>query len=137
MPPWRQDRWKARPDRALPIVYKQTGGRAALEFLRRCSFSSPLVFARTYTKRLYKMLGGVLRGLLLVTVAASAGSVVLYKLDEGTFTVADPTQQLVQVELSVRSSGLGLQPKGVENGRAMSVVLPSGGSAGQSTTHRM
>ena len=72
-----------------------------------------------------------------LTVAASAGSVVLYKLDEGTLTVADPTQQLAHIELSVRSSGLGLQPKGVENGRAMSVVLPSGGLVGQSTTHRM
>ena len=74
-----------------------------------------------------------------VTIKASAGAVVLYRMDTGEVTVSDPTQSLGSVDVTVTpGDGGGARPKGLESGsRTVSVKLPSGGAAGQSVTQTL
>ena len=71
-----------------------------------------------------------------VALRASAGAVVIYKLDEGELTVADPTQTLASVELAVTVGTSGRPPKGCSAGQTevLDVTLPFGGVIGSSIT---
>ncbi|KAH9935095.1 polysaccharide lyase family 8 protein [Epithele typhae] len=71
-----------------------------------------------------------------VTVSASTSAIVIYRLDEGEITVADPTQALSNVDVTLEVDGVGTAPVGFD-GRTrvtVSVPLPSGGAAGKSVT---
>ena len=71
-----------------------------------------------------------------VTLSASAGAVVLYRVDEGVLTVADPSQSQATVELDLSVGALGARPAGFGGAqrKTMSVSLPSGGAAGKSVS---
>ncbi|KAH9918354.1 polysaccharide lyase family 8 protein [Epithele typhae] len=71
-----------------------------------------------------------------VAVSVQEGAIVVYRLDEGKITVADPTQTLSSVEVTLEVVGQGEKPAGFGSKTrvVVSVALPSGGSAGKSVT---
>ena len=74
-----------------------------------------------------------------LTVQASAASVVLYELDKGEVTVADPSQTLAGLRVSVSVGMFGSRPKrwGSKMTKTLDVDLPSGGIAGSSVTTKL
>ncbi|KAH9910837.1 polysaccharide lyase family 8 protein [Epithele typhae] len=79
-------------------------------------------------------------GQAALTLSASAGSVVLYRMDTGGVTVSDPTQTTSSVDVTVAAAAGGTRPTGFANGSdsvKVSVSLPSGGAAGQSVSKKL
>ena len=73
-----------------------------------------------------------------VTIKASVGAIVIYKLDDGSLTVSDPTQTQSKVDVTVTPGGSGSQLKGLESGaKTVTVSLPSGGDAGKSVSQSL
>ncbi|KAI0361657.1 galactose mutarotase-like protein [Trametes cingulata] len=74
-----------------------------------------------------------------VTVQTSGNAVVIYKLDEGTLTVSDPSQTLQTVQITVNVGLLGIRPRqlGSPRTRIVTVALPSGGLAGSSVSVKL
>ncbi|EJF66671.1 galactose mutarotase-like protein [Dichomitus squalens LYAD-421 SS1] len=64
-----------------------------------------------------------------ITVQSSGNSVVMYKLNDGTVTVSDPSQSQKTLHLSVTT--------GRAQARALDVDLPQGGEAGKSVTQTL
>ena len=71
-----------------------------------------------------------------ITIHASANSAVIYKLDEASVTVSDPSQVVPTLNLTIEVWPLGWRPKGWEDDRTKTLLfeLPSGGIAGSSMT---
>ncbi|KAH9918355.1 polysaccharide lyase family 8 protein [Epithele typhae] len=70
-----------------------------------------------------------------VAVSVQGGAIVVYRLDKGKVTVADPTQTLSNVEVTLEVVGPGKKPTGsAQNESGVSVALPSGGAGGKSVT---
>ena len=74
-----------------------------------------------------------------LTVAADGNAAVLYRLAKGEVTVADPSQTLASVNVSLSVSEGGNVPIGwgASLGLTMNVELPSGGIAGKSVTQSL
>ncbi|KAI1797880.1 galactose mutarotase-like domain-containing protein [Ganoderma leucocontextum] len=64
-----------------------------------------------------------------ITVKSSGASIVIYKLNDGTVTVSDPSQTLNTLHLSITTGGA--------QARALDVDLPQGGEAGKSVTQML
>ncbi|KAH9935151.1 polysaccharide lyase family 8 protein [Epithele typhae] len=118
-----------RVEKALTTVRNDAGVSAAFDATHRVAMA---VF--------WDAAGGnatfALAGCGEVTVTASAGAVVVYRVDKGLLTVADPTQTLSSVDVTLEAAGANKLPAGF-NGKTkvtVSVSLPSGGVAGRSVT---
>lgn len=74
-----------------------------------------------------------------ITIAASANAVVIYNVDKGEVTVADPSQTLQSLVVTLKVGGGGSWPeewKG-KSTKTLEFVLPLGGIAGQSVTQKV
>lgn len=71
-----------------------------------------------------------------MTVSTNANLVIIYRRDEQTITVADPSQTLTSVEVSFLAGSRGRRPAFLASALSKEVViaLPNGGSAGSSVT---
>lgn len=71
-----------------------------------------------------------------ITIQASANSAVIYKLDEGTVTVSDPSQKVTTLQLSFEVDMVGRRPRGwgSELTKTVEVVMPTGGLGGKSVS---
>ncbi|KAI0752805.1 polysaccharide lyase family 8 protein [Daedaleopsis nitida] len=74
-----------------------------------------------------------------LTVRASANAVVIFKLDEGVVTVADPSQSLGSVEVAMSVGPVGRRPKGWGRKltRTLEFALPAGGVVGKSVSQAL
>ncbi|KAI0365220.1 galactose mutarotase-like protein [Pilatotrama ljubarskyi] len=77
-----------------------------------------------------------------VTVQTSGNVALIYRLDEGTITVSDPSQTLKMVQLTINVGLLGIRPRqlpglGWPRTRILNVTLPSGGLAGSSVSVKL
>lgn len=74
-----------------------------------------------------------------ITVATPRNSVVIYKLDKRTVTVADPSQSLSKLSVKLIVGSTGRRPKGWgrQLQKTLSFVLPAGGIAGKSVTQML
>ncbi len=64
-----------------------------------------------------------------VTVKSSGNAIIIYKMNDGTVTVSDPSQTLNTLQLSITT--------GSAQGRTLDVDLPQGGEAGNSVTETL
>ena len=74
-----------------------------------------------------------------ITILADSNIVIIYRVDTGSITVADPSQTLDTVDLVFIVSPIGWSSPnwGSELVEIISIALPSGGLAGSSVTHNI
>lgn len=74
-----------------------------------------------------------------IKIRADVSSALVYRIDEGTFVISDPSQTKKVVNLVLESNEHDKKPKGFENEnvRTFAVSLPSGGLAGSSVSETL
>ncbi|OBZ79298.1 Chondroitinase-AC, partial [Grifola frondosa] len=74
-----------------------------------------------------------------ITVESTGNAVVLWRLDQGSVTVSDPSQMLSDVQLTFTVGPLGNRPSGwgPRYSKQLSFVLPTDGLAGSSLTQKL